>query len=80
MAWQNSTLHQGDLAEPVAALKHGGDGELHVLGSTELVRTLIEHDLVDEFRLMIDPITVGGGETAPDSTLALSSLDCAVRR
>src|SRR5437870_1065473 len=38
------------------------DGVLLVIGSTELVRTLIEHDLVDEFRLMIDPLVVGGGK------------------
>ncbi len=37
--------------------------DLHVIGSTELVQTLIEHDLVDEFRLMIDPLVVGGGKS-----------------
>ena len=36
--------------------------DLYVLGSTELVQTLIEHDLVDEFRVMIDPLVVGGGK------------------
>ncbi len=36
--------------------------DLHVIGSTRLVRTLIEHDLADEFRLMIDPVLVGGGK------------------
>ena len=35
---------------------------MHVIGSTELVRTLIEHDLVDEFRLMLDPVLLGGGK------------------
>ena len=46
----------------MAALKQGDDGDLHVIGSTELVRTLIEYDLVDEFRLMIDPVVLGGGK------------------
>ena len=46
----------------MAALKQEDGGDLHVIGSTELVRTLIEHDLVDEFRLMIDPIVLGGGK------------------
>ena len=46
----------------VAELKQVGDGELHVIGSTELVRTLIAHDLVDELRLMIDPVLLGGGK------------------
>jgi dihydrofolate reductase len=60
--WQNSTLIEGDLAAAVAALKQESGGDLHVIGSTELVRTLIEHDLVDEFRLMIDPVMLGGGK------------------
>ena len=60
--WQNSTLIDGDVAAAVATLKQEGDGDLHVIGSTGLVRTLIEQDLVDEFRLMIDPILLGGGK------------------
>jgi dihydrofolate reductase len=35
---------------------------VHVIGSTELVQTLIEHDLVDEYRVMIDPVFLGGGK------------------
>jgi dihydrofolate reductase len=46
----------------VAALKQEDGADLHVIGSTQLVQTLIEHDLVDEFRLMIDPVVVGGGK------------------
>ncbi len=62
LAWQNSTLVEGEVAAAVAALKEGDGGDLHVIGSTELVRTLIEHDLVDELRLMIDPLVLGGGK------------------
>jgi dihydrofolate reductase len=62
LEWQNSTLIDGDVAAAVAALKQDDAGDLHVIGSTELVRTLIEHDLVDEFRLMIDPVLLGGGK------------------
>ena len=62
LAWQNSTLLQGDLGEAVLALKQEKGKDLYVLGSTELVRTLIEHDLVDEYRVMIDPLIVGGGK------------------
>jgi dihydrofolate reductase len=62
LEWQNSTALQGDIAEAVVALKQDDGGDLYVLGSTELVRTLIEHDLVDEFRVMIDPLVVGGGK------------------
>jgi dihydrofolate reductase len=60
--WQNSTLLQGDLADAVTALKQEGGGDLHVIGSTQLVQWLIENDLVDELRLMIDPIILGGGK------------------
>ena len=62
LEWQNSTLVEGDVAAAVAALKQADAGDLHVIGSTELVRTLIEHDLVDELRLMIDPVLLGGGK------------------
>jgi dihydrofolate reductase len=62
LVWQNSMVLQGDVAEAVAALKQEDSADLHVIGSTKLVQTLIEHDLVDEFRLMIDPVVVGGGK------------------
>jgi dihydrofolate reductase len=62
LEWQNSTVLQGDVAEAVAALKHEDGGDLLVIGSTQLVQTLIERDLVDEFRVMIDPLVVGGGK------------------
>jgi dihydrofolate reductase len=62
LAWRNSTLVGGDAAEAVAALKREDGGDLHVIGSTQLVRTLLEHGLVDELRLMIDPLTLGGGK------------------
>ena len=62
LEWQNSVVLQGDLAEAVAALKQEEGADLHVIGSTKLVMTLIEHDLVDEYRLMIDPVVVGGGK------------------
>jgi dihydrofolate reductase len=60
--WQNSTLLQGDVETAVAALKQEDGGDVHVIGSTELVRTLIERELVDELRLMIDPLLLGGGK------------------
>jgi dihydrofolate reductase len=62
LEWQNSTLLQGDVPEAVAALKQGNGGDLHVIGSSDLVQTLIENDLVDELRVMIDPLIVGGGK------------------
>jgi dihydrofolate reductase len=62
LGWQNSTVLQGDVAEAVAALKQQDGDDLLVLGSTKLVHTLIEHGLVDEFRVMIDPLVLGGGK------------------
>lgn len=62
LEWQNSTVLQGDVAEAVLALKQDDGADLLAIGSTQLVHTLIEHDLVDEFRLMIDPVMVGGGK------------------
>lgn len=62
LEWENSRLLRGDVADAVVALKRGEGPDLHVVGSTVLLQTLIEHGLVDEFRLMIDPLVVGGGK------------------
>jgi dihydrofolate reductase len=62
LEWQNSSLVQGDLPGAVNALKQAEGGDLHVIGSTELVQSLLEHGLVDELRVMIDPVVLGGGK------------------
>jgi dihydrofolate reductase len=62
LEWQNSTVVSGDLAQAVTALKEEDGGDLHVIGSTQLVRSLLEHGLVDQLWLMIDPVIVGGGK------------------
>lgn len=62
LEWQNSTLLAGDLADAVGALKQEDGGDVHVIGSTQLVQSLIAHDLVDELRVMIDPVLIGGGK------------------
>jgi dihydrofolate reductase len=62
LAWQHSTVLQGDVAQAVAALKQKDGEDLHLIGSSQLMQTLVEHDLVDEFRVMIDPVVVGGGK------------------
>jgi dihydrofolate reductase len=53
---------EGSVPEAVAALKQEDGGDLHVIGSLDLLGTLFEHDLVDELRLMIDPVLLGGGK------------------
>ena len=62
LGWRNSTLLQGDVAQAVAALKREEGGDILVVGSTELVQTLLRHGMVDELRLIIDPVVVGGGK------------------
>ncbi len=62
LEWENSILLHRDGADAVAALKGEDGGDLHVIGSTNLVQTLNENDLVDEYRFIIDPILVGGGK------------------
>ena len=62
LEWQNSSVLSGALPDAIAALKDEGGGDLLVIGSTVLVQSLIQHGLVDEFRLMIDPVLVGGGK------------------
>ncbi|MEU0955561.1 dihydrofolate reductase family protein [Streptomyces niveus] len=68
VSWQNSTLLTGDVAEAVRALKQesgdgdDGGGEIQVHGSGDLIQTLIEHDLVDEFHVVVFPVLVGSGK------------------
>jgi dihydrofolate reductase len=58
----NSTVLRGDVVGEVSKLKREVDGEIVVFGSTQLVHTLIEHDLVDQLRLMVYPVVAGGGK------------------
>lgn len=62
LAWQNSTLIKGDVADAVRRLKDQPGGDIQVIGSGQLVQTLIEHDLVDEYRLMVHPLVLGKGK------------------
>lgn len=60
--WNNSTLLNGDAAEAVAELKRQPGGDLQVQGSGELAQTLMRHDLVDEYRLLVYPVVLGKGK------------------
>ena len=62
LEWKNSTLIEGDVAEGVSKLKQQDGKDILVFGSGELTRTLMEHDLIDEYRLMVFPIVVGKGK------------------
>jgi dihydrofolate reductase len=60
--WVNSTVLKGDVVEEVSKLKQQVSGDIVVYASRQLVRTLIEHDLVDELRLVVFPVVLGAGE------------------
>jgi dihydrofolate reductase len=61
-AWNNTTVLKGNVVNEVAKLKQQLAGDIVVPASLQLVRTLIEHDLIDELRLMIYPVVLGAGE------------------
>jgi dihydrofolate reductase len=60
--WNNSTLIPGDVADYVATLKRQDGPEIQVHGSPGLIQTLLEHDLIDEFRIWIFPLVIGSGK------------------
>jgi dihydrofolate reductase len=62
LEWNNSTLITGDVAEYVATLKSHDGAEIQVHGSPGLIQTLLEHDLIDEFRIWIFPVVLGTGK------------------
>jgi dihydrofolate reductase len=62
VSWQNSTLLTGDVAEAVDRLKQDEGGEIQVHGSGQLIQTLVAHDLVDEFHLLVFPVLIGSGK------------------
>ena len=61
-AWQPSVFLSGDIASKIAQIKQQPGPDLHVWGSGDLIQTLIKHDLVDAFWLMIYPLTLGAGK------------------
>lgn len=74
LAWNNSTLLDGEAAQAVTVLKEAVDDDLTVLGSGDLLRTLMRHDLVDEYLLMIHPLVLGSGRRMFDGDAAAGAL------
>src|SRR5262249_40178774 len=77
LPWVNSTLLAGDAATTVARLKNGDGAHLVVMGSGELVRSLLASRLIDEFVLLIHPLLLGSGrrlfgDVGPDAKLRLA--------
>ena len=60
--WGNTTVLSGDVADEVERLRAGDGGDIIVHGSAQLVQALVEHDLVDELRLMVFPVVLGTGK------------------
>lgn len=60
--WNNTTVLSGDFAEEIAKLKDEVEGTILVAGSCQLVQGLVEHELVDELRLMVFPVVLGKGK------------------
>jgi dihydrofolate reductase len=73
-SWNNSTVLKGDVVTEVTKLKQELDGEIHIPASYQLVRTLMEHDLVDELRLVVFPVVLGTGERLFGETSELKPL------
>ena len=85
--WNNSTVIRGNVVAAVEDLKQRYSGDILVAGSVQLAQTLLQNDLVDELRLMVFPIILGGGKRLFADTTATTSLrlvdmmraaDCAV--
>ena len=62
LEWNNSRLITGNIAEEVSRLKQQPGQDILVAGSVELVHTLMQHDLIDEYRIMVHPVVVGSGK------------------
>ena len=61
LPWVNSTLLKGDVAEAVARLKEQAEKDIMIMGSGELIQTLMRHSLIDKFTLLIHPLVLGTG-------------------
>jgi dihydrofolate reductase len=72
--WENTTVLKGDAVDEVRKLKESGDGNLLLAGSAQLVHALTSAGLVDEFRLMVFPLILGGGKRLFDDTDAAATL------
>ncbi len=72
--WENSTVISSDVAGEVTRLKERTQGDVLVAGSANLVRTLAEHELVDEYRLMVFPTTLGAGKRLFDEGFPQTDL------
>ena len=74
LAWQNSTILDGDAVDAVRALRASDGPDLVILGSGELIRSLLPHGLIDQFRLLIHPLVLGSGRRLFETGDAFSTF------
>ncbi len=72
--WSNATVLKGDVSKEVSKLRQEIDGDILIYASYQLVRTLIEHGLVDEFRLVIFPVLLGAGKRLFGESIDMTPL------
>jgi dihydrofolate reductase len=77
LEWENSKLIEGDVPEGIRALKNEDGPELQVHGSANLIQTLLEHGLIDEFRLWTFPVVLGTGKRLFDGGAVPAGLELA---
>jgi dihydrofolate reductase len=77
LEWENSTLIEGDVPEGIRALKEADGPELQVHGSANLIQTLLEHGLIDEFHLWIFPVVLGSGKRLFDAGTVPAGVELA---
>jgi dihydrofolate reductase len=80
LSWQNSKLIEGSVPDGVRALKEQDGPELQVHGSSNLLQTLLEHDLIDEFQIMIFPLVLGTGKRLFDGGTIPAGLELTASR
>src|SRR6266540_882443 len=73
-SWRSISATEGDVPEAVTTLKQQPGQDILIYGSGELVRTLTEHTLIDEYRLMVHPVVVGSGKRLFDGVSAAPAL------
>lgn len=75
LPWRNSALLAGDAADAIAALKATTDDDFTVLGSGQLLQSLMQRDLVDEYRLLIHPLVLGSGTRMFSGDTSVGALE-----
>ena len=78
--WKNTSLLDADVPAAVERLREEPGGEIRIWGSTELIRTLAEHDLIDEYRLAVYPLVLGTGKKLFPDGFAFTALELADSR